>query len=139
MEHPTKMSQPQATGAGSVSRVSCALRVRGKGEAKLSLYKHLAPLTVNAILRSLPLDSRVSVQPAMVSLFTEIRVGVEKPKANLARGDLAFLASGGLICIFLKEARSDRPLNPIGSVDSGMEVIDGLRPGDVVSLNVEPA
>ena len=130
-------TMPEESGAGSVSKVPMVLKVRGKGDVKLSLYKHLAPLTVNALLRSIPLDSRVSVQPAMISLFTDVRVGVEKPKVSLTRGELAFLASGGLICIFLRSVKSDRPLNPMGSVDSGMDVLDGLRPGDVVNLRTE--
>jgi hypothetical protein len=71
----------------------------------------------------------------MVSLFTQLRVGVEKPRVQFARGDIAFLPSGGLICVFLGDARSDRPLNPLGKVDSGMETFDSIRPGDVVSFS----
>lgn len=132
------MSQPTGTGAGSVSRVVCTAQVRGKGEAKLSFYRHLAPLTVNAILRSLPIESRVTIQPAIVSLFTEIRVGVEKPRVNLERGDVAFLASGSLLCVLLKAVRSERPLNPVGKVEQGMETLDGLKAGDVVAITRPP-
>lgn len=123
-----------AQGAGSVSRIECVAQVKGKGEAKVALFRHLAPLTVNAILHSLPLDSRVSVYPAMTSLFTTLQVGVEKPRTAFERGDVAFLAGGGLLCIFLKGARSDRPLNPVGKVEAGAELFDGIRPGDVVRL-----
>jgi len=72
----------------------------------------------------------------MVSLFTQLRVGVEKPRAQFARGDVAFLPSGGLICVFLGDAKSDRPLNPLGKVESGMETFDGIRPGDVVRVSL---
>ncbi|MDG6898434.1 MAG: hypothetical protein JRN24_01715 [Nitrososphaerota archaeon] len=130
------MSQSEVGSAGSVSRVQCSLAVRGRGEARLSIYRHLAPLTVNAVLRTLPIESRVSVQPAMVSLFTQIRVGVEKPRTNLVRGDVAFLASGGLICVFLKAVTSDRPLNPLGRIDSGQDTLDGVRPGDVIRVSL---
>jgi hypothetical protein len=91
-------------------------------------------MTVNAILRSLPFNSRVSLQPPLASLITDLKVGVEKPKAQFTRGDVAFLASGGLICIFLGDAKSDRPLNPIGKVEAGLEIFDSLRAGDVVRL-----
>jgi hypothetical protein len=120
--------------AGSVSKVDCLASVRGKGTAKVSLFRHLAPLTVNAILRSLPIDSRVSVQPAMVCLFTDLRVGVEKPRTQFVRGDVAFLASGSLVCMFIRDAQSDRPLNPLGKVEEGLEVFDATRAGDVVRL-----
>lgn len=129
----------QATpAAGSVSRVGCIATVKGKGEGTISLFRHLAPLTVNALIRSLPSDSRVTLQTAMVCLFTQLRVGVEKPRAQFVRGDVALLPSGGLVCIFLGDARSDRPLNPLGKVEKGLETFDAVRPGDVVSLKVVP-
>ena len=129
------MASQTPPAAGSVSKVDCVATVAGKGEARVSLFRHLAPLTVNSILRTLPFASRVTLQPSMVSLFTQLRVGVEKPRVQFARGDIAFLPSGGLICVFLGDARSDRPLNPLGKVDSGMETFDSIRPGDVVSFS----
>ena len=122
--------------AGSVSRIECLALIRGRGEAKVALYRHLAPLTVDAILHALPMDSRVSVNSAVTSLFTPVQVGVEKPRLAFERGDVAFLAGGGLLCVFLKGAKSDRPLNPVGKVESGIEVFDSVRPGDVVRLGV---
>ena len=129
------MSQPTEEGPGSVSRVLCRVEVRGKGEARVSLFRHLSPLTVNAFLRILPIESRVNLQRAMVSLFADVRVGVEKPRASFERGDIAFLASGGLLCVFLGSATSGRPLNPVGKVEAGMELFDSLRLGDVVRLS----
>ena len=128
------MSSQAAPAAGSVSKIELAASVDGKGDGVVSLFRHLAPLTVNAVVRSLPFDSRVTLQPPTVCLFTQLRVGVEKPRTQFARGDVAFLPSGGLICVFLGEARSDRPLNPLGKVEKGIEVFDAVRPGDVVRL-----
>jgi len=53
---------------------------------------------------------------------------------QFSRGEVAFLPSGGLICVFLGDAKSDRPLNPVGKVERGIEAFDAIRPGDVVSL-----
>ncbi|MDG6986007.1 MAG: hypothetical protein JRM73_04590 [Nitrososphaerota archaeon] len=121
--------------AGSVSRIECVASVGGKGTARVSFYRHLAPLTVNSVVRGLPFDSRVTVYPAMVSLFTQLRVGVEKPRTQFSRGDVAFLPSASLICVFLGNAKSERPLNLIGKVDSGVELFDAIRPGDVVRIS----
>lgn len=131
------MPAQEAT-AGSVSKVDCVATVRGRGDAKVSLYKHLAPLTVSALLDEMPVDSRVNVQPAMVCLFSSIRMGVEKARTSFARGDVAFLPSGGLICMFLKDSKSDRPLNPLGKIDDGMSILDGIRQGDTVRLTAIP-
>ena len=128
------MSSQAAPTAGSVSKIDVLASVNGRSQGTISLFRHLAPLTVNAVLRTLPSDSRVTLQPAMVCLFTQLRVGVEKPRVQFNRGDVAFLPSGGLICVFLGGAKSDRPLNPIGKVEQGIEAFDAIRPGDVVSL-----
>lgn len=122
--------------AGSVSRVDCVASFVGSGRAKVSLYRHLSPLSVNAIMRILPVDSRVNVQPGMRCFFTSLQVGVEKPRTSFVRGDIALLASGGLICVFVQEAKSDRPLNPLGKVDEGLELFDVMRPGDSVRLSL---
>ena len=130
------MPEAAPPGAGSVSKIECTASVSGR-EGKVALFRHLAPLTVNAVLRSMPLSSRVTLQPDMVCIFTQLKVGVEKPRTRFARGDVAFLPSGGLICVFLGAAQSGRPLNPIGKVESGLESFDAARPGDVVSLSLD--
>ncbi|HKT21420.1 MAG TPA: hypothetical protein VJR06_02175, partial [Nitrososphaerales archaeon] len=56
-----------------------------------------------------------------------------------ARGDVAFLPSGGLVCVFTGSARSDRPLNPLGKVESGIELFDAIRPGDVIRISAPKA
>jgi len=128
------MSVQTPPAAGSVSKVECTAIVRGKGKGTLAFYRHLAPVTVNAILRSLPSDSRVNLQPSMICLFTDLRVGVEKPRTQFGRGDVAYLPSGGLVCVFLGITKSDRPLNLVGKVESGIEVFDSIARGDVVHL-----
>jgi hypothetical protein len=72
----------------------------------------------------------------MVCLFTQLRVGVEKPRSQFARAEVAFLPSGGLLCIFLGNVKSDRPLNPVGKVETGIEAFDAVRRGDVVRLSL---
>ncbi len=133
------MSAQATPAAGSVSKIECVATVGGKGRGTVSFYRHLAPVTVNAILHSLPSNSRVNLQPSMVCLFTDLRVGVEKPRTQFARGDVAFLPSGGLICVFLGDARSDRPLNPVGKVEAGLETFDSIARGDVVQLALADA
>jgi len=97
-------------------------------------------MSVNAIMRILPVNSRINAQPGMRCLITSLAVGVEKPKTSFVRGDVGLLASGGLICIFLQEVRSDRPLNPLGKIDEGIEFFEQAKPGDTVRLAlIEPS
>jgi hypothetical protein len=120
----------------SVSRVECKVTVRGKGEFVIELYKHLAPITVNAIMRALPMSSRVTVYPrAMVCVLTGIKTGVEKQRFEFSKGEIAFLAANGSICFFTANVKSASPLNPVGKLQANHEVLDRLTAGDVMELS----
>jgi uncharacterized protein len=119
----------------SVSKIECAATVRGKGKFTFGLYRHLAPITVTALLGEFPLASRATIYPGMITLMTKIKTGVEKQRMEFSRGDVAFLAATGSICIFLKNAKSERPLNPIGKIEEGLEVLQRAAAGDVVEIS----
>jgi len=120
----------------SVSRVECKVTVRGKGEFVIELYKHLAPITVSAVMRALPMSARVTVYPrAMVCVLTGIKTGVEKQRFEYSKGEIAFLAANGSICFFTANAKSATPLNPLGKLQSDLEVLDRLTPGDVLEIS----
>lgn len=124
----------------SVSKVECAATVRGKGKFTLGLYRHLAPVTVTALLGELPVASRAQAYPgAMITLLTKIKVGVEKQRLEFSKGDVAFLAANGSICIFLANVKSQRPLNPVGKVEEGLEVLQKAASGDVVEISAPAA
>lgn len=120
----------------SVSRVECRAVVRGRGEVKFDVYKHLAPVTVSAVLRELPINARVTIYPrAMVCLLTGIKAGVEKQRFEFAKGDVAFLPANGSLCFFLSNAKSQSPLNPLGKVEEGQEVFARLSAGDSMEIH----
>jgi hypothetical protein len=119
----------------SVSKIECAATVRGKGNFTLGLYRHLAPVTVTALLGEFPIASRATIYPGMITLMTKIKTGVEKQRMEFSKGDVAFLAATGSICIFLKNAKSERPLNPVGKVEEGLEVLQNATAGDVVQIS----
>lgn len=108
--------------------------MRGKGKLTLGLYRHLAPVTVTTLLGELPIASRVMAYPGMITLLTKIKTGVEKQRLEYSKGDVAFFAGSGSICIFLQNVKSDRPLNPIGKVEVGLEVLQNISAGDVVQI-----
>jgi uncharacterized protein len=119
----------------SVSKVECKATIRGKGELKFDVYKHLAPVTVSAILRELPINSRVTIYPkAMVCVLTGIKAGVEKQRFEFTKGDVAFLAANGSLCFFISNAKSQSPLNPIGKVDGSLELLESLSAGDSMEI-----
>jgi hypothetical protein len=119
----------------SVSKVECKAVIRGKGEVKFDIFKHLAPVTVSAILRELPINARVTIYPrAMICLLTGIKAGVEKQRFEFTKGDIAFLPANGSLCFFLANAKSQSPLNPIGKLEADLGVLAGLSAGDTMEI-----
>ena len=71
---------------------------------------------------------------AMVTLLTKLKIGVEKQRLEFSKGDVAVLAANGSICIFLANVKSERPLNPVGKIEGGAEVLQKIVAGDVIEI-----
>jgi hypothetical protein len=118
--------------AGSVSRFKLAIEIANKGSASAELVRHLAPLTCNAILKSLPLQDRVHrYADKFVYIETGLVIGMEKQRTQFRRGDLAYLTSNGSICVFVQDA-AVQPMNPIGKITDNIDIIESSQPGDVM-------
>jgi uncharacterized protein len=118
----------------SVSRFSMTLEILNKGSAQCEIIRHLSPLTVRAILKSVPLQDRVhKFADKLIYIETGLTLGAEKQKMQFRRGDIAYMTSNGSICIFIKDS-SYRPMNPIGIVKSNIELMEYTNTGDIMIL-----
>lgn len=112
--------------------------VPGKGQITGKLYKHLSPVTLTKITRALPLDGRVNLyEKDFAYILTNIVTGEEKSRKEFKTGDIAFMPAGCMICFFLQDIRSYKPMNPLGVVTSGIEVLLSCKRGD--SLHIDAA
>lgn len=119
----------------SVSKIEFRALFEGKGEAKVNIYRHLSPITINNMLMQSKLAGRiVRFQDVFIYAPLGVRVGVEKAKRQFKRGEVAFVPSAGAICFFIKDASVGVPMNPLGEVSSGIEIIDRCGAGDTVQL-----
>ena len=126
------MTQPQS--AGSVSRSKIAIEIQDKGFARAELIRHLAPLTIGTILKSLPLQDRVHrYADKFIYIETRLVIGPEKHRTQFRRGDIAYLTSNSSICVFVQDAKV-QPMNSLGTVTSNLEIIESSRPGDVMII-----
>jgi hypothetical protein len=118
--------------AGSVSRSKVIIEVAGKGSAEAELVRHLAPLTCNAMLKSLPLQDRVHrYADKFVYIETGLVIGAEKQKTQFSKGDVAFMISNGSICVFLQDA-AVQPMNMLGRIPGNIDAIASSQPGDIM-------
>jgi hypothetical protein len=122
----------QPGSVGSVSRLKIAIEIQDKGSALAELVRHLAPLTIGTILKSLPLQDRVHrYVDKFVYIETGLMIGPEKHRTQFQRGHIAYLTSNSSICVFVQDAKV-QPMNLLGMVTSNLEIIESSRPGDVM-------
>ena len=120
--------------AGSVSRIRLVADVQGKGSSECELVRHLAPITSTVLLKGLPVQDRVHrFEDKFVYIETGIVTGAEKQKTQFVRGDLAFMPANSAICFILKDCTVPS-MNPLGRIIGGIEAIEKVQTGDVVSV-----
>ncbi|MBI2184462.1 MAG: hypothetical protein HYU39_05825 [Thaumarchaeota archaeon] len=123
--------------AASVSRIPVTITVIGRGDAQGEIFRHLAPTTIGALVRSSPLQGRLLRQTEYVSMLTDLKVGVEKGKRSFSKGEIAFFPMNGSICIFLQDANTATPMSPLGKITKGLERLEAISRGEVAKLAVQ--
>ncbi len=116
----------------SVSKIKLILEIRGKAKLNCELKRHLSPRTVGIISRSLPLEGNGHLMASDVAYFeTPIESGIDRPRKEFKKGDIAFLPANGSICFFSDDVVSTKTMTPIGKITSDPQILHEIKPGDV--------
>ena len=122
----------------SVSRKQLILEIRGKGKIKCDLKRHLSPRTVGTIMRSLPLEGHAHMLGQNILYFeTVIDSGIERPRSEFKKGDVAFSPSSGSICFFKNNVTSGKKMTPIGKLNNNFDILNDVKSGDVFCIYEE--
>jgi len=113
----------------SVSRVSIKFLIEGVGEVEGELVRHLAPRTVEAIIKRLPLEGRAALWKEEVYFEIPVKMGKEKAKPTVEKGTIAFWPMGNAFCIFYGESQPYSPVNIVGRVTKNLEVFGQVKSG----------
>ena len=68
---------------------------------------------------------------------TPIESGIDRPRKEFKKGDIAFLPASGSICFFCEDSVSPKTMTPIGKIISDPKVLQGIKPGDVLKIYAE--
>ena len=118
----------------SQSRTPVRIVVEGSGEAKGELIKFSAPLTVEALLKRLPLEGRSHPQQGGYSFIIGIRRGAEKAVGRVKAGDIAYWPMQDALCVYHSDARPYSPVNTVGKVTENLEIFRGLKSGTKIRV-----
>ena len=90
------------------------------------------------ILRALPLQGNAHrLGNSIVYLETPIDSGIERPRREFKKGDVAFLPASGSICFFTKDAEPGKTMTPIGKISGDINTLDDVKAGDVILFYAE--
>lgn len=113
----------------SLSKIPIRITLVKKGEAEGVLDRLTAPLTVETILKKLPINSRVSPSMGFISVILEIKRGTEKPVNKVEAGTIAYWPRGDALCIYPKDFNPYGPVNRIGEITDNLELFEKVRSG----------
>lgn len=118
----------------AISRVKIKFLIEDLGEAEGEFVRHLAPRTVDMIVRKLPLEGRAAVWKEEVYFETPIKMGDEKAKGKVEKGTIAFWPMGSAICIFYGESQPYSPVNILGKITSNLELFSRVKSGTKIKV-----
>ena len=113
----------------SVSRIPIKFTIEGVGEAEGELIRHLAPRTVDAVAKRLPMEGRAALWKEEVYFEIPVKMGKEKAEPTVEKGAIAYWPMGSALCIFHGESQPYSPVNIVGQVTKNLELFRRAESG----------
>jgi uncharacterized protein len=119
----------------SVSAMELIGSVPGRGKFAGKLFKHLSPVTLLKIQQAVPFSGRVNLyERNFIYILTSVIAGEEKSRKEFKKGEIAFMPAGCMLCFFLKDTKSYKPMNPLGDLAEGFDVLELCKRGDSIQI-----
>jgi len=118
----------------SVSRIPIKFTIEGVGEAEGELIRHLAPRTVDAIAKKLPLEGRAALWKEEVYFEIPVKMGAEKAEPTVEKGAVAYWPMGNALCIFYGESQPYSPVNIVGQMAKNLELFERVKSGTKIMV-----
>ena len=117
-----------------ISRITVRFVVDDLGEAEGQLVRHLAPRTVDLIIRRFPIEGRAALWKEEVYFEIPVKMGEEKAKSKVERGAIAFWPMGSALCVFYGETQPYSPVNIIGEITKNLELFSKVKSGTKIRV-----
>jgi hypothetical protein len=118
----------------SISRIEVQFIIEDVGNAKGELIRFLAPRTIDALLRSMPLNGITAIGQDMVYFKAPINIGVEKSKTQIDSGAITYWPMGSAVCIFQNVSKSYSPMNIIGKISGNLQIFQKINSAKRIKL-----
>lgn len=118
----------------SISRIPIKFIIENLGEAEGEFIRHMAPRTVDAIVKKLPIEGRAALWKEEIYFEIPVKTGEEKAKPTVEKGAIAYWPMGSAICIFYGESQPYTPVNILGKVTKNLEIFKQVKSGTKVKI-----
>lgn len=118
----------------SISRIPIKFIIEKLGETEGELVRHLAPRTIDAITKKLPLEGRAALWKEEVYFEISVKAGEEKAKPTVEKGTIAYWPMGSAICVFYGESQPYSPVNIIGTMTKNLELWRQVKSGTKIRI-----
>jgi len=118
----------------SVSRIPIRLIIERIGEAEGELIRHLAPRTVDTVVKKLPVEGRAALWKEEVYFEIPVTMGEEKARSTVKKGDLAYWPMGKALCVFYGDSQPYSPVNIVGRILKNLELFSQVKSGAVIRV-----
>ncbi len=120
----------------AISRIKIRFSFLNLGEAEGELVRFLAPRSIDAILRKLPFEGRLTLWKEEVYFEIAVKLGLEKPKSKVEEGTLAFWPIGSAFCVFFGKSQPYSPVTILGKITKNLELFRQAKNGNVMKVEL---
>ncbi|MHA2407544.1 MAG: cyclophilin-like fold protein [Candidatus Ranarchaeia archaeon] len=124
-----------------MQRIQFSSKLTGDVIAELDDERN--PKTVKAILRALPIESKVNTWGDEIYFSIGINMGIEDAQQIVEIGDLGYWPPGDAFCIFFgptpisigNKIKAASPVNVVGKVLGDPTIFKRVKSGDEITIN----
>lgn len=118
----------------NVSRIKIKFIIAGLGEAEGELARFLAPRSIDAIVRKLPIEGRVAIYKEEVYFEIPLKMGEEKGKSTVEEGTIAFWPMGSALCVFYGKSQPYSPVSVLGKITANLDLFRQVKSGSIIKV-----
>ena len=116
------------------SRIPIKFILTNVGEADGELIRHLAPRTVGAITKKLPLEGHAALWKEEVYFEIPLKMGEEKAQATVDQGTISYWSMGSALCVFYGNTQPYSPVNVVGQITKNLEMFRQVKSGTIIRV-----
>lgn len=116
------------------ARIPIKIIVEKIGEFNGEFIRFYAPLTIEYLLKNMPLEGFAGIMDYCIFFETKISIGAEKILDRASKGDICYWPPRNAICLFFKDAIPPAQTVRIGKFFNKIESLINTKPGSRIRI-----